>query len=84
MLILHQGGVGNDEFLKNNIVAIGWDLGDLSDKSDDEIRVLFQNKYKNLSEIKKLWLTKGIDLEYSTLCLILFRSSKKGTVRASP
>ena len=36
-----------DEFIKNNIVAIGWDLGDLSDKSDDEIVELYQKKYKN-------------------------------------
>ena len=43
-----------DEFLKNNVVAIGWDLGDLTDKSDDEIKVLFKKKYKNLHSIKNV------------------------------
>ncbi len=43
-----------DEFLKNNIVAIGWDLGDLSDKSDDEIKDLFKKKYKKLHAIKQV------------------------------
>ena len=49
-----EGSFLIDEFLKNNIVAIGWDLGDLTDKSDDEIRVLFQNKYKNLRSVNQV------------------------------
>ena len=43
-----------DEFIKNNIVAIGWDLGDLSEKSDDEIKELFKKKYKNLHSIQNV------------------------------
>ena len=43
-----------DEILKNNIVAIGWDLGDLTDKSDDEIRELFINKYKNTRSLNQV------------------------------
>ncbi|WP_298500871.1 AAA family ATPase, partial [uncultured Methanobrevibacter sp.] len=43
-----------DEFLKNSIVAIGWDLGDLSDKSDDEIAGLFKKKYKNLRSLNQV------------------------------
>ena len=43
-----------DEFLSNNVVAIGWDLGDLSDKSDDEIRELYKNKYKNLNSLNQV------------------------------
>ena len=43
-----------EEFIKNNIAAIGWDLGDLTNKSDDEIRELFQKKYKNLRSLNQV------------------------------
>ena len=34
-----------DEFKQLNLVAIGWDLGDLTDKSPDEIKDLVYEKY---------------------------------------
>lgn len=43
-----------DEFIKNNITAIGWDLGDLTNKSDEEIKDLFKNKYKNLRSVNQI------------------------------
>ena len=43
-----------DEFLKNNIVAIGWDLGDLSDKSDNEIEELYKKKYKTRRSLNQV------------------------------
>ena len=43
-----------DEFIKNNIAAIGWDLGDLTNKGDEEIRDLYQNKYKNLRSLHQV------------------------------
>ena len=43
-----------NEFLKNNIVAIGWDIGDLTDKSEEEIKILFKKKYKNLHFIQNV------------------------------
>ena len=49
-----EGSFLIDEFLKNNIVAIGWDLGDLSTKSDDEIAELFKKKYGNLRSFKQV------------------------------
>ncbi|MDO5859104.1 AAA family ATPase [Methanobrevibacter sp.] len=36
-----------DDFKQFNLVAIGWDLGDLKDKSSDEIYELFNEKYSN-------------------------------------
>lgn len=35
-----------NDFRENNIVAIGWNLGDLTDKSGDEIYELFRKKYR--------------------------------------
>ena len=43
-----------DDFLNLNIVAIGWNLGDLTDKSDDEIRILYQNKYGNTNSLNQI------------------------------
>ena len=43
-----------DEFLKNNIVAIGWNLGDLTDKSDEEIAELYKRKYNNLKSLYQI------------------------------
>ena len=43
-----------DEFIQNSIVAIGWNLGDLSDKSDDEIAQMFKNKYKNTRSLNQV------------------------------
>lgn len=39
-----------DDFRKLNVVAIGWDVGDLSDKSPDEIKKLLSKKYHNKSK----------------------------------
>ena len=36
-----------EDFKKNNLVAIGWNLGDLSNKSADDIYGLFRRKYRN-------------------------------------
>lgn len=36
-----------DDFKKFNLVAIGWNIGDLSNKSPDEIKTLLRQKYKN-------------------------------------
>ena len=36
-----------DEFKKNNVVAIGWELGDLSGKSLDDIKQLMAEKYRD-------------------------------------
>ena len=36
-----------DEFKENNIVAIGWGLGNLKDKSKEEIEELVYEKYPN-------------------------------------
>lgn len=43
-----------DEFLKHDIVAIGWDLGDLQNKSDEEISELFEKKYKNRRSLNQV------------------------------
>ena len=43
-----------NEFLQNNMVAIGWNLGDLSDKTDDEIAELYKNKYKNQKSVYQI------------------------------
>ena len=34
-----------DEFLSRNIVALGWGIGDLTDKSEEEIKQLLEEKY---------------------------------------
>lgn len=36
-----------NDFRQNNLVAIGWNLGDLTNKSGDEIYELFRKKYRN-------------------------------------
>ncbi len=36
-----------NDFRENNLVAIGWNLGDLTNKSGDEIYELFRKKYRN-------------------------------------
>ena len=36
-----------EDFKKYNLVAIGWNLGDLSDKSAEDIYELFRKKYRN-------------------------------------
>ena len=38
-----------DEFEKLKVVAIGWDLGDLTNKNSDEIKELVYKKYPNNS-----------------------------------
>lgn len=35
-------------------MTIGWNLGDLSGKSDEEIRELYKNKYKNLRSLNQV------------------------------
>ena len=49
-----QGSFLIDDFIKNNLVAIGWNLGDLSDKSDDEIKELYKNKYKHFHTLNQV------------------------------
>lgn len=49
-----EGSFLIDEFIKNNIVAIGWDLGDLTDKSEEEITELYKKKYKNLRSVHQV------------------------------
>ena len=39
-----------DEFEKRNIVALGWGLGDLEDKSSDDIKRLMQETYPDESK----------------------------------
>lgn len=34
-----------DDFVNKNIVALGWGLGDLKDKSEDDIKNLLRNKF---------------------------------------
>ena len=36
-----------DEFLSRNIVALGWGIGDLTDKDEDDIRELIDEKFPN-------------------------------------
>ena len=43
-----------NEFLENNVVAIGWNLGDLTDKSDEEIAELYKKKYKNQKSLYQI------------------------------
>ena len=69
-----EGSFLIDEFLKNNIVAIGWDLGDLSDKSDDKIEELYKKKYKNRRSLNQVLRFKN-DINIGDYVL----SAKKGT-----
>ena len=39
-----------DEFKERNIVALGWGLGDLTDKSADDIKRLMEEKYPEESK----------------------------------
>ena len=39
MIRAGKGAFLIDEFINRNIVALGWDLGDLSDKSEENIRL---------------------------------------------
>lgn len=39
-----------DDFLENNLVAIGWDVGDLTGKSREDIKSLLRKKIKNKSK----------------------------------
>ena len=49
-----EGSFLIDEFIKNNVVAIGWNMGDLTEKSDEEIKELFKNKYHNLRSLNEV------------------------------
>ena len=42
------------EFLDLNLVAIGWNLGDLTNKSSEEITELFKNKYSNTRSVNQV------------------------------
>lgn len=42
-----------DDFKKHNLVAIGWNIGDLSDKSRDEIKTIMTIKYRNRKKVNK-------------------------------
>ena len=41
-----------DEFERLNVVAVGWGLGDLTDKTYDEIKELVNKKFPNNTKIK--------------------------------
>ena len=69
-----EGSFLIDEFIENNIVAIGWDLGDLSNKSDDEIEELFKKKYKNRRSLNQVLRFKN-NINIGDYVL----SAKKGT-----
>lgn len=45
MIRAGKGAFLIDEFINRNIVALGWDLGDLSDKSEENIKELMKEKY---------------------------------------
>lgn len=40
-----------DAFKDLNVVAIGWEVGDLSGKSPDEIKKIMKKAYPNLSNV---------------------------------
>ena len=40
-----------DDFKKHNLVAIGWNIGELSDKSPEEIKKLLKQKYHNKNKV---------------------------------
>ena len=44
-----------DDFKKLNLVAIGWNVGDLSDKSSEEIKKLLKQKYHNKSKVESAY-----------------------------
>lgn len=44
-----ENGYLIDAFKKLNVVAIGWEVGDLSGKSSDEIKQIMKEKYPNYS-----------------------------------
>ena len=39
-----------DEFKSRNIVALGWGIGDLTNKSEDDIKILLEDKYPENSK----------------------------------
>lgn len=43
-----------DEFIEKSLVAIGWNLGDLTDKTDEEIIELYKNKYNNTNSVSQI------------------------------
>ncbi len=43
-----------DEFRETNMVAIGWNVGNLTDKSDEEIAELLKNKYGHIKALKQV------------------------------
>ena len=45
MIRAGPGGFLYDDFKENNVVAIGWNMGDLSNKSLEDIKELAKNKY---------------------------------------
>ena len=49
------GAFLKEDFKKYNIVAIGWNLGDLTNKSFEEIRQLYYKKYKNYKSVKQVY-----------------------------
>lgn len=52
-------GVLYDEFKKRDIIAIGWDIGDVAGLSKDEIAALLREKYKNNPEKTKQGIAKN-------------------------
>ena len=49
------GAFLKEDFKKYNLVAIGWNLGDLTNKSFEEIRQLYYKKYKNYKSVKLVY-----------------------------
>ena len=43
-----------EDFKNNEIVAIGWDLGDLREKSDEEIAIEFEEKYGSTKSLNQV------------------------------
>ena len=42
-----ENGFLIDDFKQDNIIAIGWEIGDLSDKTRDEIKQIMREYYPN-------------------------------------
>ncbi len=55
-----------DEFRSRNIVALGWCLGDLTDKSEDDIRLLMEEQNPNESKYTLgIWSSQVIKFRYA-------------------
>ena len=64
-----------DEFLKNNLIAIGWNLGDLTNKSDEEIIDLYKNKYGDTNSVNQVLRFKN-DIKINDYVITLDNKTK--------